>query len=365
MSEILANIVVDQNNINFQPTTNNLNVTPEAINLNIYTAGSPGAGQSSNGELLFNNLNLVDGVPFTNYDGNKLTLGNASNIKITGGTNTYFLQTDGTGNLTWAAGAGNITGNGVPGGANTQIQFNDGGANFGGSAGFTFDKSSNVFSAPGDANIAGNIDIAGNANIAGSIVGVDANLGNVVTANYFIGTLYGTANVAVTANTAATVTTNSQPNITSLGTLTSLIVSGNISTTGTTSIQQAKEKVTSNNTGATGTVNFDVLTQAILLNTANATTNFILNIRGNSTVTLDSVMNSNESATIRFINTNGNTGYYANIIQIDGSNVTPLWTYPTGAPSAGISNGKDVYDFQIIKTAANTYTLFASRIGYQ
>ena len=67
------------------------------------------------------------------------------NIHILGGTNGYVLQTDGTGNLTWTAQTGG-TGNGVPGGANTQVQYNDAGA-FGGTAGFTFDSTSNTLSA--------------------------------------------------------------------------------------------------------------------------------------------------------------------------------------------------------------------------
>jgi len=63
------------------------------------------------------------------------------------------------------------------------------------------------------ANFTGNITTTGNAD-----------LGNTATANYFVGRLYGTANVATLANT---VTTNAQPNITSVGTLTSLAVTAN------------------------------------------------------------------------------------------------------------------------------------------
>lgn len=131
----------------------------------------------------------------------------------------------------------------------------------------------------------------------------------------------------------------------------------------TTSLQQAFEKVTSNSTASTGTVNFDILDQAILLKTANASANFTLNIRGNSTTTLDSIMDSNTSVTLAFINTNGATGYYANTFQIDGSNVTPIFS-PGSNISIGTVNGKDVYTFNIIKTAANTYTVLSSRIGF-
>ena len=41
---------------------------------------------------------------FTKGDvGNKSNLGNAGNVIITGGSNGYFLSTDGTGNLSWDA----------------------------------------------------------------------------------------------------------------------------------------------------------------------------------------------------------------------------------------------------------------------
>lgn len=70
-----------------------------------------------------------------------------SNVKITGGTNGQYLQTDGTGNLSFAAGGG--SGNGVVGGSNTQVQFNDAGL-FGGSTAFTFDKTSNVLTIGGN-----------------------------------------------------------------------------------------------------------------------------------------------------------------------------------------------------------------------
>ena len=75
-------------------------------------------------------------------------LGAVGNVKITGGTNGYVLQTDGSGNLSWTAQTGNAGGNGTPGGSNTQIQFNNSG-NFGGSSNFTFDSSSNTVTITG------------------------------------------------------------------------------------------------------------------------------------------------------------------------------------------------------------------------
>jgi hypothetical protein len=142
-----------------------------------------------------------------------------------------------------------------------------------------------------------------------------------------------------------------------------LTLTGNLTTTGTTTIQQAKEKIVANSTGSTGTINYDLLTSAIILKTADATANFTLNFRGNSTVTLNTLMNSNQSMTCTFINKNSTSAYVANVIQIDGSNITPVWSSLTGVGS-GTPNGYDTYVFNIIKTTANTYTMLASRTGY-
>lgn len=193
MSEINANFTVQPYNIDITTETNSITVTPEAINLNISTSSASLPGGNT-GELQYNAGGYLDGVPNTSFANGNLTLGNVSNIRITGGTNGYVLQTDGTGNLSWTAQTGN-GGNGSPGGANTQIQYNDSGS-FGGSVGFTFNEVSNLVNMPGNLTVVG-----------------DGDFGNLVEANYLTGTL----------------TTAAQPNVTSLGTLSSLTVSGNIS----------------------------------------------------------------------------------------------------------------------------------------
>ena len=102
---------------------------------------APGAA-GSNTQLQFNNSGVFAGIPNVTWNGNVLSLGTVSKVSISGGDNGYFLQTDGTGNLTWAA-AGGGGGNGSPGGANTQVQFNDAGT-FGGDSGFTYNKTTNT-----------------------------------------------------------------------------------------------------------------------------------------------------------------------------------------------------------------------------
>ena len=110
---------------------------------------------------------------------------------------------------------------------------------------------------------------------------------------------------------------------------------------------------------ATGTVNIDLVTSSYWYYTTNASANFTLNFRGNSTTTLNSILGVGQSISVVFLNTNGATAYYPNVFQIDGSAVTPKWSGGT-APSAGNASAIDSYSFSIIKTAATpTYTVLA------
>ena len=185
-----------------------------------FSGGGNGTPGGSNTQLQYNSNGSFAGIPNVTWNGNILSLGNVSALSISGGVDGYFLQTDGAGNLTWAAGGSG--GNGSPGGSNTQVQFNDAGI-FGGNVDFTYNKTTNVLNV-------GNI-VAGNVNATHS--GSGAGLTNIPGANV-TGTVanatYATdAGSATSALTAGTVTTNAQPNITSVGTLTSLTSTGNIS----------------------------------------------------------------------------------------------------------------------------------------
>lgn len=128
-------------------------------------------------------------------------------------------------------------------------------------------------------------------------------------------------------------------------------------------ITSPQETVTVSATAATGTVHLDVLTQADLYYTSNATANFTLNIRGNSSTTLNSVLATGNSQTVVFRNTNGSTAYYPTSFTIDGTSVTPKWQGGT-APTGGNASSIDVYSYNIVKTAANTYTVFASQTKF-
>jgi hypothetical protein len=95
------------------------------------------------------------------------TLGAVGNVKITGGSNGQVLKTDGTGNLSWALDTA------TAGGSNTHVQFNNSGA-FAGSAGFTFNSTSNAVSVTGTATV-GNLSTSGTVQAVGNVQG-----GNIV-----------------------------------------------------------------------------------------------------------------------------------------------------------------------------------------
>ena len=141
---------------------------------------SASAGGTST-QLQYNNNGSFAGIPNVTFDGTYLNLGNASSLKIGGGLNGYFLQTDGLGNLSWAAGGGG-GGNGSPGGSNSQIQFNDSGV-FGGDVGFTYNKVTNTLSVE-------NINATGLTNL-GSVANLTITGG---TAGYYLRT-DGTGNL--------------------------------------------------------------------------------------------------------------------------------------------------------------------------
>jgi len=283
--------------------------TDGAGNLSFSTVTTTPGGSTT--QLQYNNGGSFAGIPNVTFTGGNLRLGPVGNVKITGGTNGYVLQTDGTGNLAWAAGAG---GNGAVGGSNTQVQYNNAGL-FAGTSAFTFDNTTNT--------------------------------------------------LAVT-NLVSSIVTSSQPNITSLGTLTSVTTSGNLSVSGTTSVQQAKEKLVIVGSAPTATTNFDVLSGAINYYTANMTANITLNVRGNSTTTFNSITSVGDSVTIALVTTTGVSVFLPTTFRIDSVTITPKYVGNT-APNTGLlqSAGVNAYTYTIIKTATSTYTVLGSYAGYK
>lgn len=112
---------------------------------------------------------------------------------------------------------------------------------------------------------------------------------------------------------------------------------------------------------ATGTINFDVSTASVWYYTTNATANHTLNFRYSSGTTLNTAMATGDAITLVWLNTNGATPYYPNVIQIDGTTVTPK---VPAAISAGNASAIDAYSFTIIKTANATFTVLETQTKF-
>jgi hypothetical protein len=261
-----------------------------------------------NGVVTMSNANISNGT-FSN-----LTLSNIANFHVPGGNLGYFMQTNGNGNLSWAAGSLS------PGGSNTSIQFNTNG-NFDGSANLTFNNVTNVLT------VGGNIS------------------GNVIIGNYFSG--------------SGTLLSNIQgPNVTGIvGNANYSSYAGNINAA-TYAIENVQLL------GAqTGTYNFDFLSNVIKYSTANAAANLVLNFRGNSTTTANSLIANGQSITSSYVLTTGANVYYVTAVEIDGSAQTIK--YAAGASPLPVANSKNSYTFTVIKTSTTpTYDVLGSFTRY-
>ena len=110
---------------------------------------------------------------------------------------------------------------------------------------------------------------------------------------------------------------------------------------------------------ATGAINLDVLTASVNIRTVDATGDWTINVRGDVSTTLDSIMTTGEQISVVFESPIGATAYEPTAFNVDGSAVTPLWL--GGSAPTGNINSTDVYIYTIRKTAAATFTVLASQ----
>ena len=151
-------------------------------------------------------------------------------------------------------------------------------------------------------------------------------------------------------------------------TLTSPITTGGTSTTQTIAypiLISPEERLNVSASTSTGTINIDLATAGTWYYTNNAAANHTLNFRFSSNTSLTNVLTTNDSITAVWMNTNGSTAYYPNVIQVDGatSGVSVKWQ-GGAAPTAGNASSIDAYVFNIIKTAATSYTVLASQTKF-
>jgi hypothetical protein len=184
----------------------------------------------------------------------------------------------------------------------------------------------------------------------------NSSIRNVATAN--VGNINVTSLIVTTANAS---TVNSATLIGSTANL-STVNTSSLIILGTTTLEEVLEKSNITATAMGANVNFDVLDSAVVYYTTNATANSTLNIRGNASVNLNSVMAANQAMTIAFATTTGATAFRVANLQIDGTSVTPKWS--GGSAPTATANSVEVYSFTVFKTASATYTVLGSKTSF-
>lgn len=281
----------------------------------------------ADGTALAANSILANSVVDVMYDGTSFQLLNDS-----GGPNERVGDLTVTGNLS-VTGTTALTGNATAGNVTITLA-NVTTANI---------TTANVVTTNGsNASYSGNVAISGNTTIATSISGVIKATSGVLSAAT-AGTDYVKPDVLTTFTARQTFA----------GTSANLAIS----------LVSADEKTTVVGTPANGTINYDITTQSVVYYTANASGNWTLNFRASSGTTLNAAMTVNTAVTVAFASAQGSTAYYANVIQVDGSAVTPKWQGGT-TPTGGNTSSVDGYTFVIIKTGNAAFTVLASQTKF-
>ena len=265
-------------------------------------------------------------------------LGNVGNVKITGGTNGYVLQTDGTGNLTWVVPSASVSSI-SNGNSNVNIPVADGNINF-----TSVGNTTAVITGTG-------VNVAGTGNFTGTITAANLQVGN---ANL-------TANVAFTG---ANVSLGAVGNLHITGGTGGYVLatdgSGNLSwvTQAAGSSQISNGNSTVSIPGANGNINF----------TAGGNTNMVITDTGaNITGNLETSGANVNLGNISNLHISGGSGGY--VIQTDGSgNLSWVAQGGGGGGGSSISNGNSnvivTFDGNVSTSVNNIVDVFVvSNVG--
>ena len=221
---------------------------------------------------------------------------------------------------------------------------------------------------PAGASISGYAPLAG-PTFTGTVGGITASmvgLGNVTneskatmfTSPTFTGTVSG---VTATHVGLGNVTNESKATM-----FTSPSFTGNAVFNSYASIKSLIETATVTASSPASTQAFDTITQGVQYYTANSANSFVLNVRGNSSTTLNSMLSVGQSISIGLMLTCSNAAHYLTSVNIDGTvtGVTTVWQGGT-TPATGNAASIDVYTLTIVKTAATpTYTVLATQTKF-
>jgi hypothetical protein len=130
-------------------------------------------------------------------------------------------------------------------------------------------------------------------------------------------------------------------------------------------LTRALESANINVIAPNGNVNIDIANNVVYYFNANSTANITFNLRANTRNTFDSVTTVGQSVTVAMIVKHGATRHIANVY-IDGGLITTgsnsiVYLGNTKPNYQSITNQEtNIYGYTVLKTAANTYAVFAS-----
>lgn len=142
--------------------------------------------------------------------------------------------------------------------------------------------------------------------------------------------------------------------------VTSAKLAPNIAINGTLEINEVLETATVSGVSLSGATNINALDGLVYYWTAAAGANWDINLRGDASTSLNTLMDINQAATFVFMVTNGSTAYKLNALTIGSSTVTLKWFGGNAWPSGNITS-VDVYTVTAIKTATDQFTVFVSQ----
>lgn len=146
--------------------------------------------------------------------------------------------------------------------------------------------------------------------------------------------------------------------------ITSAKLSSSLSLTGSTSIQQVLEKATVSGSALSATTDLDALSGAVYYNTASTTSNITLNLRGDGSTTLASLVPVGKAFSCVFMITSGSTSGKILTVTAGSSTVALKWFGGNVSPAGSSGGSVDVYTITAVKTSDTgngTFTIFISQ----
>lgn len=115
-------------------------------------------------------------------------------------------------------------------------------------------------------------------------------------------------------------------------------------------ISSLKEKFSISNAAISGTIQFDIKSGNVQHYARDPGANWVLNVRGDSSTSLASLVNVGESTTIVNSVTIASIGYYNTSVTIDGTSNGVFLKWLGGTAAYYTINSSDIYSYTILRT---------------